>query len=224
MSEMSAFDEFLDELYGDRHGQCQACDRYGPVDDLSLCEDCGEKLERDLIRQRDWDYSAAAFGLTSEGREELRRQVVAQYGEGLELIAPSEQAQKSRSPRKRGKRGHYCRICKRHRPNEKFSGKGHRIHVCKECARLPAEERQSIEEEDEIYGYLRQSNISKNLTRLKALAASSNPEIARMAKLVLEIGRVHPRRKKRLRCLARERRDLFAQLEETGLILACRDY
>lgn len=28
---------------------------------------------------------------------------------------------------------HYCRICGRDLPNEKFSGKGHVIHVCKDC-------------------------------------------------------------------------------------------
>jgi hypothetical protein len=27
--------------------------------------------------------------------------------------------------------GHYCRICGRERPNRQFSGKGHKIHVCK---------------------------------------------------------------------------------------------
>lgn len=31
--------------------------------------------------------------------------------------------------------GHYCRICGRERANEKFSGKGHATHVCKDCAR-----------------------------------------------------------------------------------------
>ena len=110
-------------------------------------------------------------------------------------------------------------------PMKKISGKGHRIHVCKECARLPARERQFKEEEDEVWGFLSQSNISKkNLARLKALAASPNPEIASMARLVLEIGKAHPRKRRRLRFLAKERRDLLAQLEETGLIYACRRY
>lgn len=36
--------------------------------------------------------------------------------------------------RKKGQ-GHYCRICGRHRANEKFSGKGHAQHICKDCAR-----------------------------------------------------------------------------------------
>ena len=115
--------------------------------------------------------------------------------------------------------GHYCRICGRYRANEKFSGKGHRIHVCKDCARLPREERLAIEQEDEITGFLKQSNISQaNLGRLKSLAASSNPEIAQFGQLVLEIARTHPQKKGRLHFLARERKDLLVQLEETGLI------
>jgi hypothetical protein len=31
------------------------------------------------------------------------------------------------------KQGQYCRICGRRRANEKFSGKGHARHVCKDC-------------------------------------------------------------------------------------------
>ena len=31
--------------------------------------------------------------------------------------------------------GHYCRICKQRKANEKFSGKGHAAHICKECAK-----------------------------------------------------------------------------------------
>lgn len=37
--------------------------------------------------------------------------------------------------------GHYCWMCGRHRPNERFSGKGHRTHVCKQCAALGPEAR-----------------------------------------------------------------------------------
>lgn len=33
------------------------------------------------------------------------------------------------------RRGHYCIRCDRYRANEKFSGKGHRQHVCKDCKR-----------------------------------------------------------------------------------------
>lgn len=30
-------------------------------------------------------------------------------------------------------RGHFCKICGRTLANEKFSGKGHRQHICKDC-------------------------------------------------------------------------------------------
>ena len=60
------------------------------MDDLGLCDGCREKFERDLIRQRQWEYSAWAFGVPPEKREELRQQIVGRYGERLELIAPLE--------------------------------------------------------------------------------------------------------------------------------------
>ena len=100
---MSDFDKNDNTLWGIWDGQCQACDCYGRVNDLSLCENCATKLERDLIRQRDWDYSVSAFGLSSEDREELRRQVIAQFGHALELIAPPEKTRKKRPRRKRRK-------------------------------------------------------------------------------------------------------------------------
>ena len=90
-------DEFTDdEEWGMYDGQCVACDLWGRVDDQGLCEDCASKLERDLIRQRDWDYSASAFGLSADDREQLRRQIIARHGEKMELIAPRKQARKKR--------------------------------------------------------------------------------------------------------------------------------
>jgi len=95
---MIEFDENGDELWGlwdgplaaaHSAGECQACDRYERVDDMMFCKNCGQKLERDLIRRRDWDYAASAFGLADDAREELRRQVIAQFGESLELIVSS---------------------------------------------------------------------------------------------------------------------------------------
>lgn len=39
--------------------------------------------------------------------------------------------------------GHYCRICGRRRANEKFGGRGHALHTCKDCQReLKREARQ----------------------------------------------------------------------------------
>jgi len=75
-----------EELFGLWEGQCQACEMWGRVNDLMLCEECDAKIQRDLIRARDWDYVAAAFGLDDRGRERLRAEVVRQYGAENELI------------------------------------------------------------------------------------------------------------------------------------------
>jgi len=118
-------------------------------------------------------------------------------------------------------RGHFCRICKSRKPNEAFSGKGHTIHVCKKCARLPKEQREEIECMDEIFNYLRQSHISdKNVSRLKKLATSPNEEIAKLAGIVLEVAKIKPYKRRRLKELARKNRNLLQKLDETGLILA----
>ena len=115
--------------------------------------------------------------------------------------------------------GHYCRLCGRTRPNERFSGNGHRIHICNDCAKIPEADRDAIEQEEEICGFMRQSHISdKNIARLRVLSASDNSRIADLASLVLDVAKVKPYKKRRLKVLARERRDLLEALERTGLI------
>lgn len=119
------------------------------------------------------------------------------------------------------RRGHFCRICGGRKPNEAFSGSGHREHVCKACARFSKQMRETIDLGEEIFNYLRQSHISnKNLCRLKLLATSADEGIAELAGIVLETAAVRPYKKRRLRYFARERQDLLRKLEETGLILA----
>jgi adenosylmethionine-8-amino-7-oxononanoate aminotransferase len=68
---------------------------------------------------------------------------------------------------------------------------------------------------------LKQSHISsRNVARLRVLVASENVEIAKLAGIVLEVAQVRPYKKRRLKVLARERRDLLEQLRQTGLIFA----
>jgi len=94
-----------DDDFGMYEAFCAACDDPGRVDDLGLCQDCGDKLERDLLRQRDWAYSATAYGLSEEQRERARREIVKQFGKDLELIAAPKDAErrKGRKGRKRRK-------------------------------------------------------------------------------------------------------------------------
>lgn len=39
--------------------------------------------------------------------------------------------------KRKNHQGHYCRICGEYKANEKFSGKGHARHICKQCQSLP---------------------------------------------------------------------------------------
>lgn len=97
--------EFDDVFWNGYDGQCQACDDYGPVDEMMLCNECAGKLERDLIRQREWDYSVSAFAVSDDGREKLRDQVIKKYGAKLELIAAkSEKKTRKNRNKPKGKR------------------------------------------------------------------------------------------------------------------------
>jgi len=75
---------------------------------------------------------------------------------------------------------------------------------------MPREKREHLEHLGELRDFLDQSNISaKNLERLKTLASHSDPEVQRLATLVLEVARVHPHKRRRWRHLAARQRDLF---------------
>jgi len=74
--------------------------------------------------------------------------------------------------------------------------------------------------EREILGFLEQSHISpKNLERLRTLGRSENTRIADLAHLVLDVGAATPYRRRRIRILARGRRDILKRMEEAGLIM-----
>jgi hypothetical protein len=85
-------------------GECAGCEQFLIVNELGLCEDCSQKLEIDMVRNRDWAYSAIAFGASDEQREAIRKQIVDTYGEALELIVPSRPTKTKRTRRKRQNR------------------------------------------------------------------------------------------------------------------------
>lgn len=117
--------------------------------------------------------------------------------------------------------GHWCRICGVIKPNEKFSAKGHKNLICNECSRKPKEEIEHIHQSEEIFNFLNQSNISKkNISRLKQLAMSENMEISELAIIVLEVAKIKPHKKGRLKYLAKVNKELLRKLEITGLVVA----
>lgn len=114
---------------------------------------------------------------------------------------------------------HFCWVCERVRPNESFSGRNHARHVCRECARIPRSERDQKERLSALWEMLcSQSNISPaNRGMAAAWAAEGNDELQSLAQLVLDIGRVHPRKKKRLPFIRRNHPDLWRRMIAMGV-------
>lgn len=115
---------------------------------------------------------------------------------------------------------HYCRICNRARANERFSGKGHARHICRDCQRLPKEQIERVDLKEELSNFLRQSHISlKNLKRLETLSLHSDPGIAALAKLIHEVARLTPFKRRRIPRLAAQNDHLLRALYTSGLDL-----
>ena len=116
--------------------------------------------------------------------------------------------------------GRLCILCERVRPNEAFGGKGRRACICRKCRQLPREQQDRLLHEREILGFLAQSHIShKNVARLRALAGSADARVAGLALLAWDVAVVAPYRRRRIRTLARQRRDLLRRMEDARLIL-----
>lgn len=76
-----------------------------------------------------------------------------------------------------------------------------------------------IEQTDELFGYLNQSNISKkNCERLGVLVNSPNPGIATWAALIMDVAKVKPGKRRREKFLRQRHPDLFHALCDEGLI------
>jgi hypothetical protein len=85
--------------------------------------------------------------------------------------------------------------------------------------KLSKDERDQILQVDEICGFLNQSNISKkNRARLPELVNPKNSDVNALAKLVLEVARVKPQKRRRIKFLAQKRPDLLQRLRDSGLI------
>ncbi len=85
--------------------ECAGCDLIRPLDDTGLCAECAAKLDRDMLRERAWDYSATAFfHYDPKDYETLREKVIAEYGAAYELILPEGAGKRRRRKKKSRKR------------------------------------------------------------------------------------------------------------------------
>ena len=66
--------------------ECVGCDLPLLLNDLGLCAECAAKLERDLIRARDWEYTTTAIFLSAEQQAALRARINREYGAKNELL------------------------------------------------------------------------------------------------------------------------------------------
>ena len=86
---------------------------------------------------------------------------------------------------------------------------------------MPQIERDAIEHTDEIFGFMNQSHISKkNLQRLQVMAESPNPEVVDLAALVLQVAKVKPYKKRRMKVLEETQPDLYSKACEGDLDFA----
>jgi len=83
--------------------------------------------------------------------------------------------------------GHYCKICGERKANEKFSGKRHAKHICKECDALPQEKKNEMQFINRILGLAGKYPRSKaDWELLRKYARSTKyPEAAELAKDIL---------------------------------------
>ncbi len=93
----------MDAHESDGHGECKGCEALASLNDLGLCETCAAKLDRDMIRARDWEYSITAFGVPHKDREDLRNRIIKEFGRNMELIAEETADRRTKETQKKKK-------------------------------------------------------------------------------------------------------------------------
>ncbi len=117
--------------------------------------------------------------------------------------------------------GFTCRVCGVRKPRGAYSGKGRRGYICQDCAKVSLPKRVRLQQEEEIFHFLRQACISpSNQARLETLAALRSSAITSKAALVLEVAKSYPFKKNRLRDMSRDDPALLQKLREAGLVMS----
>ena len=81
---------------------CQGCDVQTTLNALGFCNTCSDKLDRDLMRLRNWEHTTLGADLEVGERENQRRDIISQYGKELELILPKRNSsQRKKRPKRK---------------------------------------------------------------------------------------------------------------------------
>lgn len=81
-------------------------------------------------------------------------------------------------------RGWYCKVCGKYKPNEKFSGKGHVVHICKICSRLSAAEQAKATTLTRLENLTARRLNATDKKWLENRVRDRRPEVAEMAKKI----------------------------------------
>lgn len=98
-------------------------------------------------------------------------------------------------------KGHFCWCCGRTRPNERFSGGNHGRRLCRDCARLPAEELQYRQAERDIERLLHDGWYvpCKRRTQFERFLEHANARVRKLVERILAEQRRPAEEMRRLR-------------------------
>ena len=85
------------------------------------------------------------------------------------------------------RRGHFCWCCGCIRPNEKFSGRGHARHLCRDCSKLGREElnyRQAVRDLERIVDPSRGVIPRRHRAAFERFLAHANERVRRCAEKI----------------------------------------
>ena len=98
------------------------------------------------------------------------------------------------SKKKNRPHGHYCKICGEYKANEKFSGKGHAVHICKACSRLSVAEKAAAMDMNRLMSFPMRRLSEGEKKWLKAKMKDDCPEVAEMVREVFNVCFPHAER------------------------------
>jgi len=91
-------------------------------------------------------------------------------------------------------KGHYCKICGKYKANEKFSGRGHTTHICKDCSRLSAADKAEAITIHRLLSFPDRRLSEREKKWLKNRIHDKRPAVAALAKRVYNMHFPHAAR------------------------------